>query len=564
MNYIIKVDGCAAALEEEQLFFRGYICHAGKLLFDSEAAAVISSALSSAPPGQLFRNINGSFQFIYLQERILYFSIDHFGGHALFYRLCGDFLELFDNPPAQAQPGPLNEAAFASLLASGFTLAQDTLFREIQECHPGTLYSFSLATGGFNSRRWFGYHSTNEKPLEPAKVTQLLDDLFPVPQAGRYALSLSGGIDSRLLFGVLIKKELPFFTYSFGSEHNRDKQIAAQLASSFGIEHVAHDFTPETCRDLYNETDLDFILRNCTLGRSLPNETDLLSSRALDPGRDIIVKGFGGDWLSGRYITPALLKLQGEAEMTRYLFDKYFNLTCQSSPRFQRLLYSRLANLLQTTYYPYNPDPVASAEQWNQHHNERKYILNTLSFYQARGFRFYLPFYDRCLMQYFSRLRFGEKIDQTGYFIYLRKHYFLEELAPLRELPTLRGNFLAPYRISRKHRFRSTVHGLLRALDRAKIRKRFARADLNLYADTLMLFNHDFQLATYLKNPVQKNFPPIKEVAALLWDCGCPLSAAHLEWLGRQATSQLNVNGISICKFFFNPQFVSFLKRNKA
>ena len=165
----------------------------------------------------------------------------------------------------------------------------------------------------------------------------ILQGLFPESEQGEYTLSLSGGMDSRFLFGMLLNKVKPFRTFSFGSEFNKDKYIAGDLAEQFGIPNAKHNFTSQNCRGRYAGADLDLIIRHCTLGRSLPNETDLFSSQALNPEQDIICKGFGGDWLTGRYITPDLLKNKTPEQMTNYLFKKYFQLTCLSSKTLKKV-----------------------------------------------------------------------------------------------------------------------------------------------------------------------------------------------------------------------------------
>jgi asparagine synthase (glutamine-hydrolysing) len=559
MNYTITMDNSAVTLGRSGLYFRGYIVQDGKLLYDAQAEAVLDAVLLEKSPTDLFNSINGAFRFVYLMDNILYFSVDHFGGYSLFYRLNGKSIDLFDNPMLLPQPGKISDTAICTILATGFTLGQDTIFEGVQECQPGTLYSFDCSTGKLASVRWFGYYSFNEKLLDNSKLHELIGNLFPAVEHGQYTLSLSGGIDSRLLFGALLKKNTAFHTYSFGSEFNRDRQIATDLAARFKVPHFRHDFTPETCSRYYTKQDLDFILKYCTFGRSLPNETDLISSRQLDPAEHIIVKGFGGDWLTGRYLTPHLLNMNSEAKMSHYLFGKYFRLTCISSGSFRKHLSAYFEESMQANYYANNPGLVSAEEQWNLHHNERKYIINTLAYYKAQGFRFYLPYFDRRLMHYFSRIKYVDKIDQNGYFQFLSKHYFIGKYASLRDIPTLRGNFLAPFEPSLLQKFGASAHEIIRNLDTKKLRKRFAVPSVDEYADSLMLFTHQTKTVPYLKNPVGKNFPDILPISEALSSLGCPRAAAHLRWLSRQATSQMNINGLSLCKFFFHPEFLKYL-----
>jgi len=562
MNYRIILDSCEVNLGQRNLFFRGYINYNGKLLYDADAEQEIANLLNDQTPNDLFNSINGAFRFIYLIENKLYFSIDHFGGYALFYQMEGGNLVLTDNPMLLQGKQNLLDKAVCAVLATGFTLGQDTVFANILECMPGTLYHFDLVTGKLECKKWFNYFSVNERSLDYTKLSVILHSLFPETAKGEYTLSLSGGIDSRVLLGCLLKKEKPFQTYSFGSDLNQDKHIAAKLASQFGFTHHHHNFTRESCTSYFNDEMLNRVYQYCTQGRSIPNETDLISSSLLDKDNNIIVKGFGGDWLTGRYITPALRKISEPQQMTRYLFDKYFHLTAISSGTFRNLLWKQFDELMTTKYYPNHPGLISAEEQWNQHHNERKYIINTLSCYNAKGFRFYLPFYDRRLMNFFAKLKFSEKTDQEVYFTYVRKCLFTEKLSPLRELPTLRNNFLTPFEPNVFDKSKAAIHTIIRYLDAGKIRKRFFLPALSEYADSLMLFNRELKTTPFLRNRIGKNYPDVTNVAEKLKLAGCHEAAKHLLWLSKQSTSQININGVAFCRFFLHPEFVKYLNEH--
>lgn len=559
MSYRIILDESEIRLNNNGLYFRGYINHKGKLLYDSQAETEIGEILNSVSPPALFNTINGAFQFVCLRENKLYFSIDHFGGYSLFYKIKSGNLELFDNPMLLPDKHKLNDRQVCQILATGFTLGQDTAFAGILECLPGTLYYFDLITGKLESKKWFNYFSVNERSLDFTKLSVILQSLFPDTDGGEYTLSLSGGVDSRLLLGCLLNREKPFKTYSFGSELNQDKHIAVKLAAQFNLPHQLHNFTPEICSRYFNEQDFHNIFLYCTQARSIPNETDVISAQLLAPQSDIIVKGFGGDWLSGRYITDKLRSLETPEQMTRYLFDKYFHLTAISSNSFRNLLWKDFETLMHDHYYNSHPGLISAEEQWNQHHNERKYIINTLSCYKARGFKIYLPFYDRRLMNFFAKLKFSEKTDQYAYFKYLRKCYFTGRLAPLREIPTLRHNFALPIELNFSQRIREGAHTAIRKLDLKKIRKRFFLPALQEYSDSLMLFTHELKTRPYLRNTIKTNFPAAQEVAAAVKATGCPEGGKHLDWLSRQVTAQININGLSFCKFFLNPEFLRYL-----
>jgi len=556
MNCQVCIKGQDITLAKDSLFFQGYLNHNSKLLYDKQAETVITSFLHSNSLSELFKEINGSFQLICHKENKLSFSIDHFGGYSLFYKKTDTGISIFDNPLLFDHKSSLNDAALCSIFAAGFTLGDETIFNGIKECQPGTLYSYDLETGTLNSEVWFSYYSSNSNSLDPKQLDDIVAGLFPEVQEGAYNLSLSGGIDSRFLFGCLLKKETEFRAFSFGTDLNEDKLIAEKLTSLSDIPFTEIDFNPEICSNYYTQSDLDFIVKNCTSGRSLPNETDLIPSYLLDPKTDIICKGFGGDFLTGRYITPTVHKIKTFDSAVKYLFDKYFSLTCLSSSSFYNLLYARLLNSVQALYKSNQKNIISTLEHWNLLHNERKYIVNTLAYYKALGFRFYLPFYDRNLMNFMAQLRFAEKTDQNAYFTYLREHFFSGKLAQLKEIESLRCNFLSPLQPSFQSRIMSSFHNTLRVLDKQKIRKRYSTLSQKQYADILMLFTNSLETMPYLTNKIGANFPELNKVSDFLKDRGCTEACKHLRWLALQSTAQLSINGITLCGVFFNSVFL--------
>ncbi len=560
MNFHINILKREIKLTNSNCFFQGYVNTEDKLLYNQQAEEAITSILKEKSIEELFSTINGAFQFIYLKSNKLVFSVDHFGGYSLFYIITDKGIELFDNPMLHKHKSKLNDLAVCSLLATGFTLNGNTIFEDIKECIPGTLYTYDLNTGKLSSEIWFSYHATNSKSLNPQELDEITDGLFPDVNDGTYTLSLSGGIDSRFMFGCLLKREKPFHTFSFGTDLNIDKQIAEKLASQYSIPFTRFDFNPEVCSKYYNHQDIGFIINYCTFGRSLPNETDLIPSCSFEPETNIICKGFGGDFLTGRYIVPKVHTLKTFADAVNYLFEKYFAQTCISSSSFRNMLYPHLLNSVQSLYKANNKDIISTIEQWNQLHNERKYIINTLSYYKAKGYRIYLPFYDRRLVTFMAQLKYSEKTDQKAYFTYLREHFFTGKLSELRTTESLRPNFMSELNPPLIKELFSASHNILRSIDTRKLRKRYFLPSPNEYADSLMLFTHSLQTKPYLQNKIEQNFPDVNLISALMKDEGCPEASKHLNWLARQSTGQINLNGLSLCKFFFNEEFAQALK----
>jgi hypothetical protein len=564
MSISIRIKGQQVSLVDGELVFRGYVVQAGKLLRDESVAGVLTQFLKGNTPDKLFETINGSFLFIYKKNSYIFFSTDHVGANPLFYWRGNDSLDLTDNLFETNYQGKLSDKALCSLLAAGYTQGQDTIFEDVKECEPGTLYIYDIKTGKLEHKSWFRYVSTNEKDYVPEELDVLAKDLFPTTDRGEYTVSLSGGIDSRFLSASLMQNGISFQTYSFGSELNKDMHIAEQIAEHYSLKHQRHLFTPKLCARYFNSEDLGFILSGCTLGRSLPNETDLIPSRKLDSGQNIICKGFCGDGLAGSLINKKVMSLKTLDGMVAYLYHKYFNLTCISGKTFKDVILAQLKENSASLLEAHGGDYVSALEDWHLRFKQRKYIVNTMSFYTTQDYGIYLPFYDRRLMDYFAALKYEEKMGERAYFSYIKNMVFTGELAFLAELATSRQGFNQVVQVSAFKKLKKTLQESISKLDVKRLRKRLGGLSLSYYADTLMLFNHNFIMHPYLDNKVSYNFPEIIEVVDFLRQNGCQNAAAHVDWLAKQRTCQVSINGLAICKFFFNRQFIQLLVKHIA
>jgi hypothetical protein len=424
------------------------------------------------------------------------------------------------------------------------------------------LYGFDLLAGLLTLKVWYSYYSSNSKAFDADELDAIVNTLFPPIKDSKYTVSLSGGIDSRFLVGCLLKKELDFQAYSFGSKTNKDKQIAQELAAQLGFSFQNHDFNPETCQKYFTPHDTEYILRNCTLGRSLPNETDLISSDILYSQTDVIVKGFCGDGLAGSLITDEALKISSFKAMTDCIYHKYFNLTGKSAKSYENVLYAQLAATLKTQFSKNQHSFISTLEEWHLFHKQRKYVVNTLAFYKARGFRYYLPFYDRNLMNFFAQLHFSEKHGQKAYFTFLRERFFTGKLACLKDTISSRINFLSTKELSLQDKFKTSIQHLVRDTDTKNLRKRYQTPNSLVYADSLMLFNQDSTPLPFLRHTIGENYPEIYKVRDFLNQQGCPEAAKHLNLLSSQQTSQISINGISLARFFFTQEFITVLQEH--
>ena len=111
---------------------------------------------------------------------------------------------------------------------------------------------------------------------------------------GRISLSLSGGLDSRVLLSVLLKHNYEFETHTFGTDQTPDVIIANTIAKDLALEHFY-------IQDYFNENNLDKRLMNFAstdlVGNPVSKAIHLDNYNKLF-GRDIVIidGGFAEIW----------------------------------------------------------------------------------------------------------------------------------------------------------------------------------------------------------------------------------------------------------------------------
>lgn len=300
---------------------------------------------------------------------------------------------------------PLADAALAVFLRAGFFLGDDTPLQGVRVLPPGL------------RRRWSGtaldlpegVHCHPARTIPRAEAGEAYARLFAaavqrrIPAAGRFALPLSGGRDSRHILlqlaaeGALPAQALTVETPLYGQA---EVATAARLAGAFGVPH-------QVVRIAHERTVADELEKN-RLTHCLSDEHGwyLRVLARLDPGCALIFDGIGGDVLSnGLFFDEALLRLMREGrheEAARHLLPDVPlpYLTRAWRARFSHgLACQRLAREL--ARHAAMPNPVQSFYFWNR--TRREIALSPFCLAGRRG-EVATPFLDPELVDFLLSL----------------------------------------------------------------------------------------------------------------------------------------------------------------
>lgn len=536
-------------LEGEGYLFDGYLVADDVLLVGQGASDHFGLLLGRHGIEGVLERLNGAYRYVVRKDGMLWFGIDHFGGAALFYQL-GSELNLFDDPSAHLREPTFNDGAVCCLLASAFTIDDETIYDGVRECSSGVLYGFDLTSGALRQRPWFKFNLRPEQDCEPEDLEAALLRCLPrlASAEGTYLLPLSGGLDSRTILALALRRGLPLEALTYGLPGASDYSIAGRLCAELGIGHTARPKEADG-EAWFEAADMREMVRAMHLGRSLPEESDWRPMRRLASGPFVVCPGHGGDWLTGSFIDARLLRIRTLERLVEYILDFHCSLTPMSSGDFGELLRDKIRNSLLSIIPDCGEDPLACAERWNLEHRQRKYIANSAKKYRYLGMDAYLPLFDRDLMTLFMHLKTRHRIHQRAYVDLLRTRLYTGRLEALRRIENNRWNLDVdpPVGMGRPS-LRSLLHQRLRELDRRKYRKRFRVSSMEGYDDAAaMLSSRDKD--SFLRQKVNEAFPLLHPCVEQLRGLGCAESARHVSWTLRQQVSQMNPVGLFVCAF---------------
>lgn len=194
------------------------------------------------------RKVKGNFTIIIIDgDRFNIFS-DRFGIKKYFYWTDGNEFIISNDLKSitsniTAKPSPDNMAIYA--LTYHF-VGGKTIFENIYYNRPAEIIEFK--NGKLS-------HSTYWDASELLKIekrvvntgeiaealTKSVEQHLYICKSNTVSHSLTAGVDSRILFSILLNQKLKIHTYTYGDPNSVDCKIASKISEKYGVSHTIHD-----------------------------------------------------------------------------------------------------------------------------------------------------------------------------------------------------------------------------------------------------------------------------------------------------------------------------------
>ena len=202
-----------------------------------------------------------------------------------------------------------DKKAILDFFTYGHLTGQKTFIKEAFLMPPGSwlLYKKGRITKGIY-RNFFSvlsYYNKNNYDINPKHLFDLLSSSVSnrILNRNKVGVSLSGGLDSRAILGVLLKQRSDINTFTFGNENCRDVIIAKKISKEFGLKHRTVDLDGSyLLKWLKHGTFITSGMVSCDQYHIL-QLVDVIKNEI-----DVILDGLCGDAITGGHLSSNMFK----------------------------------------------------------------------------------------------------------------------------------------------------------------------------------------------------------------------------------------------------------------
>lgn len=472
----------APTTRERAMRFRGeLLVHErgeASFLFDEAITPYVAAKLAARHAvgldrlPEIFDELNGSFAAMVTEHlegepaRLLLFT-DRFGSHPIFYvetfREGAPVLIFGEDALTVAREvgAPLGLANALAIASFEFIPGERTAATGVRQLLAGDALLVTMGKNTLDTRvipYWRPGVAEAAATTSSEYENQLADLLHEVASdwedavlrmcgsESRAAIPLSGGLDSRLLLGLLApESEGRVVAACYGAPGSQDVELSRNAAKAVGVEHrfvpfrASEVLSPERRRALAQRIGLTTRLTLADGGMAL---AQAFGAGAAQGSRDIacFLPGHSGDGISGSKLKELSAKHADPDALAAHLMHTYRRtfpaevLRELLRPELRELAEEPALLMRMSCTEQGGRDGFERTQRWTMRELVRRRVLTELPVYREVA-RPMLPFFDQRLADFFSALPASELIGQSLYNRVALNHVFRGPLEKLGRIP---------------------------------------------------------------------------------------------------------------------------------
>ncbi len=384
--------------------------------------------------------IRGNFSIIVKTDDYIVASVDCIRSVPLYYFVKNSTTFITDDVGYLKRTGhklKISNDSQLSVLMSGYTLFEDTLYLGVKSFIPGQIFSY--CSGGANSyninnfQTWFGDNNKSPGSLKLMcsefndVVLEVMENTINSLNNRQVVVPLSGGYDSRLIVSLLRYYNYEnVICFTYGMVGNFEAISAKKIAEELGYKWIFIDLNIKEQQNFYKSEEFPSYLEYADTVDSVPYYQGLyavkyLKEKNLVDSDAIFINGNSGDFITGGHISNFYQYCNSNVpDNTAYnkIIDKYYSLWgyLKISDNINEIInkikgsYKRLEN-----EHNVNINICDFIYYYEFINRQSKFVIQGQKVYEYYGYEWRIPLWDLKMIEFWNSVPNNYK---NGQFLY--------------------------------------------------------------------------------------------------------------------------------------------------
>ncbi|WP_440946363.1 asparagine synthase-related protein [Methanosarcina sp. T3] len=443
-------------------YLKGNVFFENELQSPEKFAELVSALICKGGQGRekeigaLLEKLNGEFAFVAETKNTIFCAVDKTRSIPLFYIKTRTGFLVSDSACYLKDKinQPLNEENAAEFMVAGYVTGNETLFDDIKQIRTGEFLIYQKNEKRLKSCHYFRFLHGDYYELPETGLLELLDRTLvnafsrliesTSKQGKRLVVPLSGGLDSRIIVGMLKRLGVnDVICMSYGRKGSRESDIGRHVAEALGYEWLFVEYTAKKWHECYNSKEADLFRILAGNLSSLPHMQDFLAVKELKsqgkiPENSVFIPGHSGDMLAGSHIPPYCLDNSGDFSLEAYLeasLKKHYNLwKWPHGQGLEKIFKQRISKSTAGLEIKDNETFANAIEFFDFNERQSKFIVNSVRVYEFFRYEWRTPFWDTEFINFFLKVPIKHRINQDLYKKYARDCLFSGDLEMLKKI----------------------------------------------------------------------------------------------------------------------------------
>lgn len=395
----------------------------------------IANFLSKSDLIKFVKNQDSFFRFALWNNNFFFASVDQVASKSILYKKKNDKLYVYFDTPNENH---FNQASLKDILYSGYTLKNETIFKDIKSLSPGECIYLDNRNQKITNFKWHNFDPKYNLKIKKKNFGEVLNGIFNNIKLNNsnknFLIPLSSGFDSRLVVSLMKSLGANFETFTYGFKRQRDFKIAEEICRKLDVKN--HKIIMDKANSaVYSQKKFRRFLNYKNFGISANNFGDFgplsILDKKINKNEFLILNGQSGDFLTGGHLPTNIITKKNSLKKNKFLLfqfilKKHYSLwdnhetDCQSDylERVNKYYFKNCEN-----YF----DLLKSYEIYEFENRQSKWVIGQQKVYEFLGYAWDLPLWKTSIMKFFEKdLVLNEKINQKYYKSFLIKKNYLD------------------------------------------------------------------------------------------------------------------------------------------